>query len=263
MTSRAIRRLLRSLLFICWLTCLSAVAQQPADRSSSAPAGQSAQAEQPPKPNQPSAAQQQPENPNAAIGRDLAGSAAEASGEGKEENAQFKYSKSVVWLGHLIGLGPHASYMLSWGINFVLVIVFFLYILKSPLPKMFRERTAAIQKGIREAQAASADAARRLSDIEARLARLDTEVTQIRTGAEHDIAVEAERIRQAAEQDKHKVVEAAEAEITAIARNARRELKTYAASLAVDLASRKIHVNDASDRVLVREFVDQLGKDGK
>ena len=48
-----------------------------------------------------------------------------------------------------------------------------------------------------------------------------------------------------------------------IARNARRELKGYAASLAVDLAAREIRVDDRTDHALVREFVDQLGKDGK
>ena len=74
---------------------------------------------------------------------------------------------------------------------------------------------------------------------------------------------EEARIRQAAEEDKHKVVQAAETEIAAIARNARRELKSYAASLAVDLASRKIRVDEPTDQALVREFVDQLGKDGK
>ncbi len=58
-------------------------------------------------------------------------------------------------------------------------------------------------------------------------------------------------------------MQAAETEITAIARNARRELKGYAASLAVDLAARRIRVDEPTDHALVREFVDQLGKDGK
>src|SRR5664280_1407497 len=48
-----------------------------------------------------------------------------------------------------------------------------------------------------------------------------------------------------------------------IARDARRELKTYAATLAVDLASRKIKVDEPTDQALLREFVGQLGKDGK
>jgi F0F1-type ATP synthase membrane subunit b/b' len=124
-------------------------------------------------------------------------------------------------------------------------------------------RTVAIQKGIKEAQAASADAARRLGDIESRLSKLGSEVAEIRASAEREAAAEEERIRQSAEEDKQKVVLAAEAEIAAIARNARREFKGYAASLAVDLAAREIRVDEPTDQALVRDFVGQLGKDGK
>jgi F-type H+-transporting ATPase subunit b len=134
---------------------------------------------------------------------------------------------------------------------------------RTKLPQAFRERTATIQKSIHEAQAASADAAKRLGEIEARLAKIDVAVSQIRSEAERGAQQEEERVHQAAEEDKRKVVEAAEAEIAAIARNTRRQLKSYAASLAVDLASRKIHVDESTDHALVREFADQLGKDGK
>jgi F-type H+-transporting ATPase subunit b len=230
-------------------------AQQPA--GSSAPSSSSASQKQA------ASAQQQPsQNPDTATGEELTGAAAGEAGE-KEENTQFKYSKSVVWMGHLVGLGPRASYLVYWFLNFVLVVLFFVLLFRSSVPQMFRDRTQAIQKGIREAQAASAEAARRLSDIEARLAKLDTEVAEIRTSAEREAAAEEARILQAAEEDKRKVLESVETEIGAIARNARRELKTYAATLAVDLASRKIKVDEPTDQALLREFVGQLGRDGK
>ncbi|HLI02680.1 MAG TPA: hypothetical protein VKU93_00305 [Terracidiphilus sp.] len=172
-------------------------------------------------------------------------------------------ARSAEKWGRKIGLGPDTSFFISIFLNFAGIVVFFYVILKSKLPQAFRERTAAIQKGIKEAQAASADAARRLKDIEARLSKLDGEVAEIRASAEREAAAEEERIRQATEQDRQKVVEAAEAEIAAIARNARRELKGYAASLAVDLAAREIRVDEPTDQALVRDFVGQLGKDGK
>jgi F-type H+-transporting ATPase subunit b len=203
---------------------------------------------------------QQPENPNSAIGGDLAKESRQAAGE---ENAQFKYSASVRWFARILHIDEHQMYWISLFINFGLLGLFFYFLLKSKLPQAFRDRTATIQKSIKEAQAASAEASRRLGDIEARLSKLDTEVSEIRTSAEREAAAEEERIRQAAEEDKHKVVQAVETEITAIARNARRELKSYAASLAVDLASRKIRVDESTDHGLVRDFVDQLGKDGK
>lgn len=165
--------------------------------------------------------------------------------------------------GNKLGLGPDLSFWLSILLNFGGVAAVVYVILKSKLPQAFRDRTVAIQKGIKEAQAASADAARRLGDIESRLSKLGSEVAEIRASAEREAAAEEERIRQSAEEDKQKVVQAAEAEIAAIARNARRELKGYAASLAVDLAGREIRVDEPTDQALVRDFVGQLGKDGK
>ncbi|MFI5118390.1 MAG: hypothetical protein ACHP8B_17015 [Terriglobales bacterium] len=229
-------------------------AQQPAGSSSSSASPNQTQA---------ASAQQQPShNPDTVSSEELNGAASGEAGE-KEENTQFKYSKSVAWMGHLVGLSPRASYVVYWFLNFVLVVLFFVFLFRSSVPKMFRDRTAAIQKGIREAQAASAEAARRLSDIEVRLAKLDTEVAEIRSSAEREAAAEEQRILQAAEEDKRKILESVETEVGAIARNARRELKTYAATLAVDLASRKIKVDDTTDQALLREFVGQLGKDGK
>ena len=186
-------------------------------------------------------------------------------GEGKEhdENAKFKYSAMVAKLGRLIGLGPTGMYWVSIAANFVFLALFFWMLLRSKLPQMFRDRTTSIQKALKEAQAASAEASRRLGDIEARLSKLDVEVNEIRAGAERDAAVEEERIRAAAEEDKRKVVDSAEAEIAAIARSARHDLKSFAASLAVDIASHKIKVDDDTDQALVRQFVSHLGKDGE
>jgi len=164
--------------------------------------------------------------------------------------------------GKGIGLSPAASYTISIAVNFAGLAFFFYFLMKSKLPQAFRERTAAIQRGIKEAEAASADAARRLGDIEARLQRLDKDVEEIRKSAERDAAAEEERIRRAAEEDSKKVIDHASAEITAITRNARRELKAYAAGLAVDLAESQLRIDDATDHTLVRDFVGRLGKDG-
>jgi F-type H+-transporting ATPase subunit b len=228
---------------------------QPAASSPAQPADQKAQPE--------------PANPDTAVSQDLANASKEAvkaeEGEGKEhdENAKFKYSIMVAKLGGLIGIGPNGMYWVSMAANFIFLALFFWMLLRSKLPQVFRERTASIQKSLKEAQAASAEASRRLGDIEARLSKLDVEVNDIRAAAERDAATEEERIRAAAEEDKHKVVESAEAEITAIARSARSELKNFAASLAVDIASHKIKVDDNTDHALVRQFVSHLGKDGE
>jgi len=209
-------------------------------------------------------AQQQPENPNAAIGSELSKQSEEAEhAEEHEENGQFKYSPTVKWLGEHLGMDPHRAYWVSLVINFGLFALFFWVLLRGKIPAIFRGRTNSIQQAIREARAASAEATERLKAVEARLAKLDGEVSGIRAEAEKQAAIEEQRIRVAADEDKNRVVESARVEIDAIARNARRELKSYASTLAVDIAAKRIHVDESSDQALVREFVDQLGKDGR
>ncbi len=209
-------------------------------------------------------AQQQPENPNAAIGSELSKQSEEAEhAEEHEENGQFKYSPSVKWFAKHLGLDPHRAYFVSLIINFGLLALFFWYLLRGRIPALFRSRTDSIQTAIREARAASAEATERSQAVEARLAKLDSEVSGIRAEAEKQAVLEEQRIHAAAEEDKNRVVESAKIEIDAIARNARRELKSYASTLAVDIAAKRIHVDESSDQALVREFVDQLGKDGR
>ena len=265
MTRIAKRLLALSLLGIS--LALGLIAQEHGTQAASS--SSSPQPEQTTKPEQQGQSSDQPQNPNAEFSSELTNTSKEARKEAGIEDSKLamelraEHSPVVSWIGRVINIGPERAYLLSILINFGILIAFFWVLLKGKIPQMFRDRTAAIQKGIKEAQAASADAARRLQDIEARLAKLDTEVAEIRASAESEAAAEEARIRQAAEGDKHKVVQSVVMEIDAIARNARRELKSYAANLAVDLASRKIRVDEPTDQALVREFVDHFGKDGK
>jgi F-type H+-transporting ATPase subunit b len=206
----------------------------------------------------------QPENPNQAIGKELAAESKEAAGEASgNEEARFKESASVKWFARVTGLPLKAAYWVAVVINFLIVAGLIYWVAKSSVPAMFRNRTVSIQKGIEEARRASEDANNRLREVESRLARLDAEVVQIRSAAETDFVAEEQRIREQAVVDGRRVVETAEQEIAAAVKNARRELTGFAADLAVDLAGKKIQVSDTADQALVRRFVSQLGKDGK
>ncbi|HZP24128.1 MAG TPA: hypothetical protein VFB04_11810 [Terriglobales bacterium] len=224
--------------FLLFFLAAFAIAQEPGERSAANATAQAAGAEQ------------SGGGANAGVAQILA-------------NTTEQSAKSAEKWGDRLGIGPKVSFAISLGLNFAGIAIFVWVLVRSRLPQAFRERTATIQRSIREAQAASADASRRLTEIEARLGKLDSEVAEIRQSAEQEAAAEEERVREAAEQDKQRIVEGAEAEIAAIARNARRELKGYAAALAVDLAAREIHVDDSTDQALVRDFVEQLGKDGQ
>jgi F-type H+-transporting ATPase subunit b len=137
------------------------------------------------------------------------------------------------------------------------------WFLKAKVAPGLRERNVSIRSAMDAAKKASDEANARLANIEARLAKIDGEVAGLKAQAETDFKVEEQRIQQQAVEDAKRVVEAAEQEIASAAKSARRELKVFAADLAVGLAEKKISVDRDTDESLVRSFVDQLGKDGE
>jgi F-type H+-transporting ATPase subunit b len=189
----------------------------------------------------------------------------EASREaaGEDPTAEFKLSGAVRWLARVTGLTPFTAYWIFVGLNFVIIVVLLVVLLKSKVPASFRARTATIQQGIAEARKTSEEAMRRLREIEGRLAKIDSEVAAMAAAAEVEAQKEGARIHAAAEEDKRKIVESAEQEIAAAARLARTELRAYVSELAVALAEKRIQVNASTDQELVRLFVDELGKNGK
>lgn len=202
------------------------------------------------------------EEPNVNAGgpsQELAQQSREAAGEEKGENEEFKRSASVQFLARVTGLSLEHAYWLAVFLNFAVVAGVILWISRSKLPGLFRNRTHSIQQAMEEARRTSEDANRRLADIEARLSKLDSEINSMRVTAEQESAAEEARIREAAELDGRKVIEAAEQEIEAAAKTARRELKAYAAELAVSVAKQQIRVDASTDQALVRNFSEQLG----
>jgi F-type H+-transporting ATPase subunit b len=188
--------------------------------------------------------------------------AKEAEGE-KDDEAQFKESASVKKLAGWLGLSVTQAFWVSTLLNFAVIAGLIFFGMRSSLPKMFRERTAAIQKGIEEARKASAESAAKLQDIESRLSKLDQDIASMKIQAEQDAEAEDRRLRAATEEEKKKIIATSEQEIAAASNFARRELKQYAAELAIALAEKRISVDEATDKNLVREFASQLDSGAK
>ena len=182
--------------------------------------------------------------------------------QAEDETAQFKHSASVRLLAKVTGLSLEHAYWLAVILNFAIVAGLIFWFSKKSLPGMFRNRTASIQESLKEARRASEDANRRLSEIESRLGNLDRDIAEMRATSEKEAAVEEERSRAAAEEEGRRIVESAEQEIAAAAKAARRELKSYAADLAVSLAAKQIQVDSSTDQSLIRKFSQQLSADG-
>jgi F-type H+-transporting ATPase subunit b len=175
---------------------------------------------------------------------------------------EVKNSAAVRGLAHLTGLDNEKAYWLSVGLNFGIVVLVIAWLAKKNVPDIFKSRNDSIQKSIEEARKTGEEAKRRLSEVESRLSRLDAEIGQMRREAEENARAEEQRIQAEVEEERSRIVSAAEQEIAAASGSARRELKAYAAELAVELARKKIKVERDTDQMLVREFTSQLGKDG-
>jgi len=227
------------------------------------PAILQAQQTPPAKPNEP-ASSSKPSTQEAPSAQPSLGQ--EAIKEIKEKESDpteaFKRSSAVQWIGRVTGLGTEGAYWVSMILNFLIVFGGLFLLLRKSLPAMFKNRTEMIQKRLEEARKASEEARRRLSEVEGRLSRLDVEITEMRREAEENSVAEEKRVLAGAEEERRRIVAAAEQEIAMAANAARRDLKSYATELAVDLAAKKIQVGKDADQTLVRDFTAHLGKDG-
>lgn len=192
-----------------------------------------------------------------------AGHHAEGEGEAHDEEAAFKYSAAVRAIAKITGLSLTTAYWACVVINFAIIAAFVIFIMKSNVPALLRNRTQEIQKGMEEARLASEDAGRRLRDVEARLARLSSEIEDMQKHAESEARAEEERLRSSIDAEKQKILQAAEQEITQTANAVRRDLKKYATELAVSFAEKGIRIDTNSDRALVEDFTEQLAADAR
>ncbi len=181
-----------------------------------------------------------------------------AEGE-KDETAEYRHSKVVQKIGGLMGMNANQAATTFEVLNFVVLAVLVGGFLLKALPKVFRDRTSALQKHLVDARAAQEEAGVRMSSIEDRLAQLDGQIDRMREDAEKTAAADEVRIKASVEEEKKKIVAAAEAEIAAASMHAQRELQRHAADLAIEQAARKLVISAETDRLLVQDFARKLG----
>jgi len=181
-----------------------------------------------------------------------------------DENDAYLHSASVRKLGAVVGLNPEQAATAFTFANFIVLAALVGWFLARTLPKTFRDRNTAIQKDLVDARTATEAASARLSTVEERLRKLDEQIAALRAQADKDSALDEQRIKASIEEDKRKILEAAEQEIAAATALAHRQLQQYAAELAIDQAARKLVVTAETDRLLVQSFARRLtGDDSK
>ena len=181
-----------------------------------------------------------------------------------DENDQYRHSDAVKALGAKIGLNAEQAATAFTVSNFIILAALVGWFLAKTLPKTFRDRNTTIQKSLVDARTATEEASARLSTVEDRLSKLDEQIAALRAQAEKDSTLDEQRIKASVEDEKQKILAAAEQEISAATTLAQRQLQQYAAELAIDQAARKLIVTAETDRLLVQNFARKLtGNDPK
>jgi len=182
----------------------------------------------------------------------------------QNENDEYRMSPHVVEWGAKLGLNPEQAATAFTVTNFVLLALGVAWLVVKFLPKTIRDRNSAIQKSLLDARTATEEARERLSGVEERLGKLDGEIAAMRALAEQDSARAEQRIKATVEDEKVRILAAAEQEIASATSHAQKQLQQYAAALAIEQAARKLVVTAETDRLLVQGFAQRLtGDDSK
>jgi F-type H+-transporting ATPase subunit b len=178
--------------------------------------------------------------------------------ETNKELEAFRHAPAVQSLANHFHVSVEFMAKLLEDLNSAILIAAILWFLFRMVPKMYRRRTETLQKQIFDARLATSEANEKLAAIEERLSKLGTEIDEIRQQTERDSANDEQRIHESLEAERQRLVASVEQEIEAAGGAARRDLKKYAASLAIERAMAEIRLTEEDDRILVRSFGNDL-----
>lgn len=167
---------------------------------------------------------------------------------------QFRHSPAVQSLARHLGLSTETTAKIFEDLNSAILIGAVLWGIFLFIPKMYRKRSEILARDLLNARLATAEAQKRLAAVEERLSKLSIEIEAIREQTERDAANDEKRIRESLEAEKQRLLASIDQEIEAAGASVRRDLKKYAASLAIERATAEINLSEADDRALIRSF---------
>jgi F-type H+-transporting ATPase subunit b len=147
----------------------------------------------------------------------------------------------------------------KWG-NFFILFGGLGWYLRRPLQEFLNSRTKAIEQGLASGRQARETAARKLSEIEARLAQLDKEIKELKDQALKEAEEERGRILENAKLESERILELARREIKGLEKSARLELKSHVAQLSVKLAEERLRsaISSEADKRIINQFLQTL-----
>ena len=136
---------------------------------------------------------------------------------------------------------PHATRdMIAKVLNFALLVAALVYFLKSPIAAHIATRISQVRHDLVTAADLKKTASAQLAEIQQKMAALPGELEALRRQGAEDVKAERQRISQAAETERVRLLEQTRREIDMRLRVAKRELTEHAAQLAVQVAEQRI-----------------------
>jgi len=164
------------------------------------------------------------------------------------------------------GSGAHGGVGIPWGevlkqaVNFAILAGVLVYFLRKPVSSFLAERSELLRKGIDDAAKARAEAAEKLSAVEARMAKLSGEIAQMSERMDAEARAEAEQIRKSYAAEISGIRAQAEFAGQQEVKKAREELRREASELSARAAGelvRKTLTPEDQDR-LVGENIQKI-----
>ena len=147
-------------------------------------------------------------------------------------------------------------------LNLFIFVAVMIYFLKGPLVTVLATRRQSIKAELLAAKQERDEAVAKLSEVQARLGKLESEVAIIQQNSQSEAETERERITRETEQEIQKLREQAQREIEGAGKVARHDLRRFAAQQSVQLAEELIRrdIKSDDDARLIKLNVEQMGR---
>jgi F0F1-type ATP synthase membrane subunit b/b' len=146
-------------------------------------------------------------------------------------------------------------------VNLAIFILLMVYFLRKPLGEQFRAKRDIIRAALIKAEEDKKAALARLTDIEARLAQLESERGAILAKAKAESEDERRRLSEATNSEIRRLREQADGEIARLSHQTRAELRRFSAEESIRLAEQKLRsqIGASDDARLVKASIQEIG----
>jgi len=145
-------------------------------------------------------------------------------------------------------------------INFLILVFVLVFFARKPFSEFFKNRTALIEKSLREASEAKEIAQKTLGEVRERLKHTDREIEQILEAAKKSGEKEKQEIIAEGARLKEKIIEQAKANIEFELQKAKDQIKSDAALMALELAEKQIkaQLGREAQEALIDDYIKRL-----